>query len=158
MESTEIFLERLQEEAAAIAENIEDVETRYREEQTDPPNLDLKFHYAWVLSKSHDRNRRDFGIQLLKDLTTMGYHPYDCHYALAVAYFLFHKLEASRSHCEMALRISPDNPEATKLHHHLRNSIKADKWRDAGVFAGGAVVAGLLGIAVAAIAKGGGKR
>ncbi|CAM9499275.1 unnamed protein product [Heterosigma akashiwo] len=165
--TTSDFIQLLEEEAAAIAENIEEVEVKYRDEQTDPPDLDLKFHYAWVMSKSHERSRRDFGIQLLNELLAAGrggggggggggHRPFECHLALAQANLLAHRPAQGRPHAEMALRIRPDDVAAQKLHFHLRERAQADKLRDVGLLAGGvALAAGVLGLAIGALARGG---
>lgn len=113
------------------------------EQEKSMPSSDVKFSYAWVLIKSPQRDNKQRGIGLLKDLIDEGFNPSDCLYGISEAYYALGEYSESRSYCERLLRRDPTHTKALGLHQCLRDVVKDHGAIGLGIAAGAVVMVGV---------------
>jgi len=125
-----------------------------------PPDLTVKFVYAWTLSKCAGAAEQQQGCALLVQLLLEdGYeHADEVAYLLAHTNYLRGDLGSARHFCVSLLRMRPDSDRAQRLHALIRSaqSYKQEKSFEAAAV-GGALLLGVAGLALA-FAAGGKKR
>jgi hypothetical protein len=158
------------EEAAVAKEGLQELATAWLGEQerveedaqgAPPLDLNIKFSYAWTLTKCPSRTERMTGVSLLKQLLDKdGYgYPDECAYALALTHYIHGDLPAARRWCEVLLRMAPDHPKGARLHALVRAAAaEKDRRQMEAVGVAGAVLAGAVGFGIALAAAGNNRR
>jgi hypothetical protein len=124
------------------------------------PDLSVKFVYGWTLLNSERVSDRTQGKGIMTELIAQRHHADECMYTLAHSCYTRGELVDARHHCETLLRMTPDSPRALNLHQLIRErqmKTKRDN-TEAIAVAGAAVALGFVGVALLAIAGGGGRR
>lgn len=113
------------------------------EQEKEVPSAQVKYHYAYCLTRSTRRDDKFRGIGLLEDLIDESYNTASCLYNIALVYYSLGEYSSSRQYCERLIRKEPTHSKALALHDVLKEVVKRDGAIGFGIAAGSVLALGL---------------